>query len=307
MNNKYFLTIDSGGSKTKLSLYDEGGVLIKTDSTVGFGLATDCDKENLDLVCTLINFCNSYVVSVVVCNLGGKNKTQITNSIKKAIPSAKLKLFRESEGVVGVKLCNKYSAEVTLMAGTGSIAIAPVKDKVVISGGWGANIGDKGSGYQLGLNAIRLALEEIDGTEELSLLTKKLTGVSEQLKVETCEEYCAFRDRVRSSLYPLERAHIASFAKVVYASAKEGDEKAIALYKEVGLDLADIVISAIQKTGRQLNGVVVTGGMVNAKEFWQKVFEEKLKNKYGDIKVNYLANGIEEATLYMAKEIIKGE
>ena len=122
-------------------------------------------------------------------------------------------------------------------------------------------------------------------------------------KVMTAEDFCAFRDGVRQKLFPLDRAHIASFAKTVYACAKKGDKTAIDLYKKVGSDLADSVILAVTKTGEKLKGVVVTGGMVNAKEFWQDSFEEKL----GNIKVYYVVNGIEVATRDMAKEMIKGE
>ena len=39
MDNKAFLTMDSGGSKTKLRLYSFGGELIKESSAQGFGLA----------------------------------------------------------------------------------------------------------------------------------------------------------------------------------------------------------------------------------------------------------------------------
>lgn len=43
MNNQAFLTMDSGGSKTVLSLYSHDGVPIKTEKTRGFGIAEDID------------------------------------------------------------------------------------------------------------------------------------------------------------------------------------------------------------------------------------------------------------------------
>lgn len=307
MVDKTFLTIDSGGSKTKLSLYGLDGKLIKENTTKGFGLAQDGDEELIELSQSLLEFCFGREVLAVVCNLGGKNKNQVLKSIKTAQPTAKVKLFRESEGVVGRELCKKFNAEVCLMSGTGSIAIAPVGENVAIIGGWGANISDKGSGYELGLDAIKLALEEIDGTSQLSLLTKTLIGVDVPPSLMTADKYCEFRDQVRKKLFPLERSHIASFAKTVYLCAKQGDEKAKSLYKKVGVDLSKNVILAIQKTGKKLNGVVVTGGMVYAKEFWQKEFLEELNKKFQDVKVYYLANGIEVATHDLAYKMLKGE
>ena len=305
--NSAFLTMDSGGSKTKLALYSIGGDLIRERIAQGFGTAEDSENVLSEAIAVLSDFCKGYCVSPVICNLGGKNKKQMVITLKAAFPDAQISVFRESEGTIGLALCEKYSSDVVLMAGTGSIAIAKIGEKAVVCGGWGANISDKGSGYQLGLDAIRLALEELDGTEALSLLTKSLTGISGAPGIMTAEEYCAFRDSVRKALAPFDRAHIASYSKKVYECALQGDEKATALYERTGMDLADIVISAAQKGAIELCGVVVNGGMVNAREFWQSGFEKRLFSIYGKIKIHYLTSGIDDAMCDMAKRMIKGE
>lgn len=307
MENKAFLTIDSGGSKTRLALYTADGAFIKEGTSHGFGLAEDSDEIIEEARRVLSDFCVGYEISGAICNLGGKNKRQIRKTLKAVFPDVDETVFRESEGTVGLELCKMYSAEVTLMVGTGAIAIARVGDNAVISGGWGANISDKGSGYQLGLDAVQLALWELDGTGELSLLTKALTGISEPPKPMNSAEYCDFRDRVRQSLMPFDRAHIASFARTVYDCAKLGDRRSLELYKKVGYDLALLTIAAAKKAGGELNCAVVNGGMINAKEFWKESFEEKLKSEYNAVKIHYLINGIDEAMCHMAKEIIKGE
>ena len=290
-----------------LSLYSHDGVPIKTEKTRGFGIAEDTDGVSEEVRQILSDFGLGYKVSYVICNLGGKNKMQIEKTVKSVFPIANTRVFRESEGTIGLELCKMYSADVTLMAGTGAIAIAPVGDKAVISGGWGANISDKGSGYQLGLDAVRLALEELDGTGELSLLTRSLTGISELPGPMDAKEYCEFRDSVRGVLAPFDRAHIASYSRIVYDSARLGDKKAVELYEMVGQDLAELVIAASQKTQNGLRCVVVNGGMVNGKEFWMNSFEERLKSEYGAIKVHYLTNGIDKAMYHMAEKMIKGE
>ena len=299
--------MDSGGSKTVLALYKCNGTFIKENKAQGFGIAEDRDCIFEEMLQILSDFCAGYEVSYVICNLGGKNKMQIEKTVKSVFPNANTRVFRESEGTIGLELCKMYSADVTLMAGTGAIAIAPVGDKAVISGGWGANISDKGSGYQLGLDAVRLALEELDGTGELSLLTRSLTGISEPPGPMDAKEYCEFRDSVRGMLAPFDRAHIASYSRIVYESAKLGDKKSLELYEKVGSDLAKLVIAASQKAQTKLSCVVVNGGMVNGKEFWMNSFEERLKSEYGAIKVHYLTNGIDKAMYHMAEKMIKGE
>ena len=302
MQNQNFLTIDSGGSKTKLSLY-LGERLLKTASVKGFGSAVDSDKVNAELLKTLKDFCLLESPYSVVCNLGGKNKCEFALTLKQAFPNSKIQLFRESEGMAGKVLCEKYRAQMTLMVGTGSIAIAPVGDKIVISGGWGANVSDQGSGYQVGLDAIKNALIELDGIKPLSILTKKLTDMEKPFVLESAEEYCKNRDKVRERLFPLDRANIASFAKIVFECAKLNDKNALSIYQKAGCDLADVVSLAVEKTERPLNKLVVTGGMVNAKEFWAKEFEKALMAKYDLKEVIYIADGIDQAMCEIAKNI----
>jgi len=310
LGNKAFLTMDSGGSKTVLALYTNDGTFIKEGRSCGFGLAedNDCVFEKARQVLSI--FCSGYEISYVICNLGGKNKNQIEKTLKSVFPNACTRVFRESEGTVGLELCRMYSAEVTLMAGTGAIAIASASEKSVIIGGWGANISDKGSGYQLGLDAVRLALEELDGTDKLSLLTKLLTGIKEPPKAMDAKEYCDFRDNVRRLLSPFDRAHIASFTHKVCDCARLGDAQALELYKKVGIDLADLRLASPKKAGGVLKGAVINGGMVNGKEFWAESFEERLRREYPAVTLHYITDGIDEATRNMAKTMInkdKGE
>lgn len=300
---KAFLTVDSGGSKTKLNIYDLGGALLADTTLQGFGTAIESEEEIPELKTALLKFCKGFEILSVVCNLGGRNKGQMRKNLKEVFAGAKVSVFRESEGQAGVTLCEMYDAEVTLMAGTGSIAVAPVEEeKIIISGGWGANISDKGSGYALGLSAVRFALEEIDGTKPLSMLTKKLTGLAEPPRVLSAEEYCLVRDKVRQNMAPLDRGHIASFAKTVYDCAVEGDNKALEIHKAIGKDLADIVIAAANKTDKPIKNVVVTGGMTRSRDIWQEVFEQRLKEFYVIEKVYYIADGIAEALKYIGSK-----
>lgn len=299
--------MDSGGSKTELKLYSISGDLIKDGNLRGFGSVSDSEDVLDEAVRDLSDFCKGHQIAVVVCNLGGKNKKQMEATLKSAFDEATIALFRESEGIVGIELCKKYSAQVTVMVGTGTIAIAPCDEKVVIWGGWGANISDKGSGYQLGLDAIRSSLEEIDGTEPISLLTKTIAGINAPPNAMSAADYCDYRDNVRKRISPFDRAHIASYAKTVYLCAKSGCKRSIELYDKVGYDLAETVLAASRKARSDINCVVVNGGMVHSRQFWQESFENRLKKEYDTVVVHYLTNGIDEVLYDVAKNILQGE
>ena len=73
----------------------------------------------------------------------------------------------------------------------------------------------------------------------------------------------------------------------------------------MGEDLADIVLSAISKIGENSVGVVVSGGMVNAKQFWKNHFENRLST-HTDLKnISYIANGVDQALSEIAKRVIE--
>lgn len=302
--NRLLLTIDSGGSKTKFLLRTDDGRLIATQETEGFGTATDSDEVHPVFFTELKKLCDGWNIAVVVCNLGGKNKEQITKTIEQALPHAKIYVFRESEGLVGATLCHDLHAQVALLAGTGSIAIAPIQNQTIICGGWGANIGDQGSGYHLGLQAISDSLEQLDGTAPMSELAKQITGIASPPGILCAEEYCALRDKVRNRMKPLDRAHIASYAKTVSACAAQKDPHAQMLLRQAGLDLADLVLRTAAKTGNPLRCVVVTGGMIHAKQFWQEAFETRLQEKHKVEQVIYLPDGINDALYTLAKKMI---
>lgn len=300
-----FLTIDSGGSKTKLGLFSPTNDFQRETVIRGFGTATDSTEILTELQTELRQFCDECFVQSVVCNLGGRNKEQLRLTLQDLFPCATVQVFRESEGVMGLELCNLYAADITLLVGTGSIAIAPVGDAVVVSGGWGANISDSGSGYAVGLDVVKTVLKEIDGTAPLSPLTKRLTGLNEPPTTLSASAYCALRDMVRERLGPFDRAHIASFAKVAYDSAQNGDETAISIFKKAGAELADTVLTAAKKVGIPLQTLVVSGGMTQSKAFWQTEFEQAILEQHPLNTVWYLHDGIADALQQLAKSQMK--
>lgn len=302
-----FLTVDSGGSKTKFTLWDYTKHVVAKKTTEGFGTATDVEDIHPAFLKALRDFCNGGEIAVVVCNLGGKNKNQMERTIRLVLPSAKVSVFRESEGTIGLSLCKHLQAQVALLAGTGSIAVAPSRLQAVICGGWGANIGDQGSGYELGRAAILTSLEQVDGREPLSDLARLITGISEPPLTLSAQEYCALRDQVRARIAPFDRAHIAQYSKLVCRCAELGDSHAQDLLRKTGEDLAYLVLKAIDKTGEPLKRVVVTGGLVHARQFWQNSFEKRLQEKHMLEQVLYIEDGIDEAMFALAKALNEEE
>lgn len=273
--------IDSGGTKTKIILANEDGTILKTKIIRGFGLSIDpADEPILELEKALSDMClQKDLVSRVVVNLGGKNTTQMYNCISSVFHKAVVDIFRESSGVIGDMIREKYAADIIFFCGTGCIVIAKSEDKYMVFDGWGKDIGDFGSGYYIGLKAVQNSLTELEKGRPLSILAKRITGeeypfISSRSFVDLMEK----RDLVRSRIMPIERAKVASYAKIVFECAKNNDIAASNIFNDVGERLADTAKRATDIFKNKLYfKIAFCGGVSASKCFWINSFNKSMQ------------------------------
>lgn len=125
-----------------------------------------------------------------------------------------------------------------VLSGTGSGAAYYVGEHDCLHlGGYGAYIGDDGSGSWVGMKAINAVTSDVDGWGERTALTEKLF------------EYLG-DDSLNPGLYKHEikgRALYAGFAKTVKQTAEEGDAVAGRIMSEAGVLLARLTSSMLGK------------------------------------------------------------
>lgn len=119
-----------------------------------------------------------------------------------------------------------------LLAGTGSAAEAWLPDGTRrLAGGWGFPVGDEGSGAWLGLQAVRLAQQALDGRRAASALTDAVTALTGR----DADEMLAWCASANQTAY-------ASLAPAVFASA-EADPAAEALLRDAAAALAELALA----------------------------------------------------------------
>ncbi len=274
------LALDSGGSKTKIIGASDSGEILFTDVTKGYGLALD--DENV-LLTELTEYINKSVknpdeIKNIVMNLGGRNSGQLRNTLKTAYPNAEIDIFRESSGFLGEQIRLAYECDIIIFAGTGTIAQGYGKNGWFVSDGWGRDVGDSGSGYAIGLEAIRKSLMALEKSEPLTPLVKHITGETEPFAtVSTSDGLLLRRDAIRNRILPLERGLVASFAKAAADFARNGDKIALEIYKNAGDNMAETAIRISEKCGIENKlRIAVVGGVANSRDLWQAGFEEKI-------------------------------
>lgn len=119
---------------------------------------------------------------------------------------------------------------VALIAGTGSITLGRDKHgKTARAGGWGHILGDEGSGYDLGRQALQAAVRSADGRGPHTSLLRHILNY---WHLESAEE-------LLSKVYGSnDKANIASLAGCVFLAAREDDEVARTIIQRAAGELA---------------------------------------------------------------------
>jgi glucosamine kinase len=141
-----------------------------------------------------------------------------------------------------------------VIAGTGSIGIGRVGARELRVGGYGFPISDEGSGADLGLQAIRLALRAFDGRiETTSLLTEVMLRFKDDPP-----QLVAWMDKASATDY-------ATFAPMVMRHADQGDPTARRIVQNAAEQI-DALVRALFDRGAPR--VALLGGLSSAVEPW---------------------------------------
>lgn len=145
---------------------------------------------------------------------------------------------------------------VALIAGTGSIVLG--RDERGISaraGGWGHIIGDEGSGYDLGRQALRAAARAADGRGPHTLLLDLILR---------SWELQAPEDLINAVYSSNDKARIAHLSASVFASARESDEVANQLLDQAADELAQAVLAVYHRLdfGNRPLPLALSGGLL---------------------------------------------
>ena len=158
---------------------------------------------------------------------------------------------------------------VITIAGTGSITYICSKENYLRVGGWGPLLGDEGSGYDLGLRALKLACRMYDGREPKE------------------EDFMAAMFRHHETATPGEllrklnrgdtRSAVADTAKAVFALYDQGSPTAAALLESCAEEIALTVRTAIRRDGGSAEyPLILSGGLVRKESPLYAMLQEKL-------------------------------
>ncbi|MGF9694221.1 N-acetylglucosamine kinase [Rhizobium sp. 0TCS1.26] len=141
-----------------------------------------------------------------------------------------------------------------VIAGTGSIGLAFIGGKELRAGGYGFPISDEGSGADLGLKAIQLALRAHDGRRDKTALLAEVMNRFDN----SPGEVVGWMDRATATDY-------ATLAPMVLRHADQGDAAARFIV-QMAAEQIDALVRRMVELGAQL--VTLLGGLSGPIEPW---------------------------------------
>ena len=145
--------------------------------------------------------------------------------------------------VIALDAAFKGGPGILQIAGTGSNSIGRAPDGGRESaGGWSSRLGDEGSGYWIGLHAVRRALSAYDRDEP----TRILETVGEIWGTPTIDELVNLGDSTPGPDF-------AALAPAISQLAEEGDAVALGVLQQAAADLVEFVLLVRAKLRRKHN------------------------------------------------------
>ena len=158
---------------------------------------------------------------------------------------------------------------VITIAGTGAITYICSLEGHLRVGGWGPLLGDEGSGYDLGLKALKLACRMYDGREPL-----------EQLFMDTLFRHYDLStpgELLRKLNKGDTRSAVADAAKVVVSLYHQGSAAAAALLEECAEEIVLAVQTAIRRDGGKTEyPLILSGGLIQESSPLYPMLKERL-------------------------------
>ncbi|MBP5208857.1 MAG: hypothetical protein J6330_10430 [Clostridia bacterium] len=235
MKRKIYIAADGGGTKLELGAVGaDGGLLGRVRAEGGINRKTSDEASIEKTVTAALTALEAAVGPFEPLGIAGY--LMHNDGIFARLAACPVK--EVDEGTLGLYAAGIYGDGVLILSGTGADAYIIKDGGFHIVGGYGAILGDPGSGFAIGRAGINAAIAYAEGrggpTSLLRLLREKYPS-----------------DSLRGSVYgiyasPQTARNVAAFCLQCETAADEGDEAARAIFTQAGHDLSSFALAGMR-------------------------------------------------------------
>ena len=281
---EYILALDGGGTKTDLLLADTNGSILGYYTEAGCNPTRNTDESLLKIA----GECRDTIakhhpdaidrISVILAGLAGgshpENSARFRNAFERAFSNGAA-VRTVSDTVSALWSGTLGNPGIVLVAGTGATAYGEDarggKHRV---GGWGYLIGDDGSGYALGREAVRAVCRYADGCGPKTALWPKIArtfGLTEPLDIVPW-------------VYGTARPPFDTVVPIVLEAYEEDDQCAVDAVERIVQDQLDLIdaVHHILEFGNDAFTLVLRGGLLNPLSVLRPALLRKMVKRFGE-------------------------
>lgn len=281
-----FIGIDGGGTKTEAAAVDGDFRLLAScrgGSTnpyaVTFEDAVSELESLLDRILSMPEL-EYYTCKGICLGMSGISTIKEKESVSSFIQEYQLRrglsfpIAMKSEAEISLMAALEREDGILIISGTGSIAFGRTPDgQLFRAGGWGHLLGDEGSGYQIGLQALKAVMKSYDGVLPGTLLTGLIIESLQMSSVSDLKGY----------IYQpsIGKPEIAGFARQCIEAADAGDEAACSILSEEARELSSTAAALIRQHPQlERSEVVLTGSVFAHSRLFRDTFRDDLLGRY---------------------------
>ena len=255
-----YLGIDGGGSRCRARIEDEHGTLLgegisgPATTRVGIEEAWRSIMEACEAAAAQAGL-NREDFSLIHAGIGiaGFGRQGAEAALKRIVHPFASVLFI-SDGVAACLGAHSGADGAIVVAGTGSVGVGLIGGREIRLGGYGFPISDEGSGADIGLQVVRLALRAADRRGELTPLLSEVLGAFDHDPYQAV----AWSEEARAADY-------AAFAPTVMRHANQGDPVGRRIVERTADAIGDLLDLFL---ARGLDRLSLVGGLADAITPW---------------------------------------
>jgi N-acetylglucosamine kinase-like BadF-type ATPase len=302
----YVLGIDAGGSKTVCQLGDPEGRVLSEARGPGANLQSagelDVEKVLHDLITTALEGIDATPAAICL-GMAGVDRpgdARVVGGILSRLCRTSRALI-VNDALIALEAGAPDQAGLVLISGTGSICYGrDDRNRAARAGGWGHILGDEGSGYWIGRQALRAVLRASDARGPRTALAPRLLeyyGVSRE-------------NELVHPVYDggMKPKAIALLASLVGEVAEQGDEVAVRIL-DVGADeLASSAVSVATRLGLQQSAfpLPMAGGAFHSVPSLRERVMNRLRVSLPQARVELLSREPATGAVRLASALLAG-
>ena len=296
------LGIDGGGTNTRAAIVDGGRTVATAQcgSIKRLRVGAEMAEANLRGVLRDV-FAQAGVnkVQAACCGMASSTMPGVAEwaaGILREFGAARVEVVGDEVIALDAAFCG--GPGIFQIAGTGSNTIGRAPDgSRECAGGWSSRLGDEGSGYWIGLHAVRRALRAYDSEEPQRVLERvgKIWGTP------TIEQLVNLGDATPGPDF-------AALAPAVNELAEAGDAVALSVLRQAAADLAEFVLLVRSKLKRKhaIAGevpVAWTGSVIEKMAIVREAFFAALQSAAPEMPVRATATVPLEGAVWRAERL----